>query len=144
MWLNSFNNLNENMCIDKLCFRNHFAFMEFFKFKGNSFYRMGNFNIFFYQVYKNSENRDICIACKSAHPRHTLKQYVFGEKKYITINTQVLNFLKIRDSFSLWMHNSGFSKNKLSWWFSEVKYSMQAKFLGNHRVELLVIFKVRK
>ena len=71
------------------------------------------------------------IPYKSAHPRHTIKNYVTGELKiYVRINTEELNFLKIKNSFSLRMrmHNCGVSKNKLSHWFSEIKYSNHAKF----------------
>ena len=70
------------------------------------------------------------IPYKSAHPRHTIKNYVIGElKRYVRINTEELNFLKIKNKFFLRMRNRGFKKNKLSHWFSEVKYSTRAKFL---------------
>ena len=79
---------------------------------------------------------------KSAHPRHTIKNYVTGElKRYVRINTEELNFLKIKNSFSLRMRNRGFSKNKLSHWFSEVKYSNHAKFLRKKYKLIRVIFK---
>jgi hypothetical protein len=42
------------------------------------------------------------IPFKSAHPRHTIKNYLLGElKRYVRINTEELNFLKIKTSFSL-------------------------------------------
>ena len=73
------------------------------------------------------------IPYKSAHPRHTIKNYVIGElKRYVRINTEELNFLKIKNKFFLRMRNRGFKKNKLSHWFSEVKFSSRAKFLGDN------------
>ena len=50
------------------------------------------------------------------------------------INTEELNFLKIKNSFFLRMRDHGFSKNKLSHWFSEVKYSNRAKLLTKNPV----------
>ena len=77
------------------------------------------------------------IMYKSAHPRHTIKNYVTGElKRYVRINTEELNFLKIKNSFFLRMRNRGFSKNKLSQWFSEVKYSNRAKLLAKNRANM--------
>ena len=70
------------------------------------------------------------ILYKSAHPRHTIKIYVIGKlKRYVQINTEELNFLKIKNKIFLRMRTRGFKKNKLSHWFSEVKYSSRAKFL---------------
>ena len=46
------------------------------------------------------------------------------------MNTEELNFLKIKNRFFLRMRNRGFSKHKLSLWFSEIKYSSRAKYLG--------------
>ena len=44
----------------------------------------------------------IYIPFKNAHPRHTIKNYILGElKRCVRINTDELNFLKIRNSFSL-------------------------------------------
>ena len=64
------------------------------------------------------------IPYKSAHPRHTIKNYVIGELiRCVLINTEDLNFLKIKHRFFLRMRHRGFKKNKLSHWFSEVKYS---------------------
>ena len=61
----------------------------------------------------------------------TIKNYITGELKiYVRINTEELNFLKIKNSFFLRMRYHGFSKNRLSHWFSEVKYSNRAKFLA--------------
>ena len=69
------------------------------------------------------------ISYKSAHPRHTIKNYVTGElNRYVRINTEELNLLITKNSFFLRMHNRGFSKILLSHWFSEVKYSNRAKF----------------
>ena len=71
------------------------------------------------------------IPFKSAHPRHTIKNYIVGElKRHVRINTEELNFLKIKNKFFQRMRNRGFKKNKLSHWFSEVKYSYRAKYLG--------------
>ena len=46
------------------------------------------------------------------------------------INTEELNFLKIRNNFFLRLRNRGFEKKKLSRWFSEVRYSLSTKYLG--------------
>ena len=51
-------------------------------------------------------------------------------KRYVRVNTEELNFLKIRNNFFLRLRNRGFEKKKLSRWFSEVKYSFRAKYLG--------------
>jgi hypothetical protein len=72
------------------------------------------------------------ITYKSAHPRHTIKNYVLGElKRYVRINTEELNYQKIKNSFFLRMRNRGFHKNVLANWFSQVKYSNRAKFLDD-------------
>ena len=47
----------------------------------------------------------------------------------VRINTEELNFLNMKNKIFLRMRNRGFNKNKLSHWFSEVKYSSRAKFL---------------
>ena len=73
------------------------------------------------------------IPYKSAHPRHTIKNYVLGElKRYVRINTEELNYQKIKNSFFLRMRNRGFNKNVLAKWFSQVKYSNRAKFLDGN------------
>ena len=83
-----------------------------------------------YKSISKTGNRYIYISYKSAHPRHTIKNYVAAKlKRYVRINTEELNFLKIKNSFFLRMRNYGFSENKLSHWFSEVKYSDCAKLL---------------
>ena len=70
---------------------------------------------------------------KSAHPQHTIKNYVIGELiRCVRINTEDLNFLKIKNRFFLRMRNRRFKKNKLSHWFSEVKYSSRAKCLSDN------------
>ena len=117
-WVYEFNNLRENIFIDKWHFGNKVAFMDLYIFKGNNFFNTGKLSI---KVYQKPENRYMYIPYKSAHPRHTIKNYVTGElKRYVRINTEELNFLKIKNSFFLRMRNRGFSKNKLSHWFSEV------------------------
>ena len=64
-----------------------------------------------------------------------IKNYVIGElKRYVRIDTEELNFLKIKNSFFLRMRNRGFSKNKLAHWFSEVTYSTLAKFLAKNPI----------
>ena len=99
-------------------------------FKGKNFYICGKLSI---KVYQKPENKYMYIPYKSAHPRHTIKNYVIGElKRYVRINTEELNFLKIKNKFFLRMRNRGFKKNKLSHWFSEVKFSSRAKFLGDN------------
>ena len=73
------------------------------------------------------------IPYKSAHPRHTIKNYVIGElKRYVRINTEELNFLKIKNSFSLEYVIAG--SLKLSHWFSELKYSNRSKILAKHPI----------
>ena len=128
MWVAEFNNLRENIFIDKWQFGNHVAFMDLYIFKGINFHINGKLSI---KIYQKPENRYMYIPFKSAHPRHTIKNYILGElKRYVRINTDELNFLKIRNSFFLRMRNRGFNKHKLSLWFSEIKYSSRAKYLG--------------
>ena len=111
--------------IDKMSFGNHVAYMDLYIFKGNKFYETGKLSI---KVYQKPENRYMYIPYKSAHPRHTIKNYVLGElKRYVRINTEELNFLKIKNNFFLRMRNRGFMKKVLVRWFSEVKYSNRAK-----------------
>ena len=128
MWVAEFNNLRENIFIDKWKFGNHVAFMDLYIFKGINFHINGKLSI---KVYQKPENRYMYIPFKSAHPRHTIKNYILGElKRYVRINMDELNFLKIRNSFFLRMRNRGFNKHKLSLWFSEIKYFSRAKYLG--------------
>ena len=102
--------------------------MDLYIYKGNKFLIDGTLSI---KVFQKPENKYMYIPFKSAHPRHTIKNYILGElKRYVRINTDELNFLKIRNSFFLRMRNRGFNKRKLSLWFSEVKYSLRAKYLG--------------
>ena len=57
------------------------------------------------------------IPYKSAHPRHTIKNYVIGELiRCVLINTENLNFLKIKHRFFLRMRHRGFNKNKNITW----------------------------
>ena len=73
------------------------------------------------------------IPYKSAHPRHTIKKYVLGElKRYVRVNTEEINFLKIKNKFFLRMRNRGFKKNKLAQWFSQIKYSNRTKSLDGN------------
>ena len=96
--------------------------------KGKNVHINGNLSIKFFQ---KPENKYMHIPFKSAHPRHTIKNYILGElKRYARINMEELNYLKIRNHFFLMMRNCGFNKNKLSLWFSEIKYSLRAKYLG--------------
>jgi len=127
LWIKEFNNLRENIFIDKMSFGNHVAYMDLYIFKGNKFYETGKLSI---KVYQKPENRYMYIPYKSAHPRHTIKNYVLGElKRYVRINTEELNFLKIKNNFFLRMRNRGFMKKVLVRWFSEVRYSHRAKLL---------------
>ena len=88
------------------------------------------------------------IQHKSAHPRHTVKNYVIGElKRYVPIIAEELNFLKIKNRFFLRMCNRRFKKNRLSHWFSEVKFSSRAKFPGKGMRETeadSLLFRVSK
>ena len=95
--------------------------MDLHIFKGEKNYNGGKLSI---KVYQKLENKYMYIPYKSAHPRHTIKNYVIGElKRCVRINMEDLNFLKIKNRFFLRMRNRGFKKNKLSHWFSEVKHS---------------------
>ena len=121
LWVNEFNCLRKNIVIDKWQFGNNVAFMDLHIFKGEKFYNEGKLSI---KVYQKPENKYMYIPYKSAHPRHTIKNYVIGELiRCVLINTEDLNFLKIKHRFFLRMRHRGFKKNKLSHWFSEVKYS---------------------
>ena len=62
-----------------------------------------------------------------------LHNYVLGElKRYVRINTEELNFLKIKNNFFLRIRNRGFRKNLLTQWFSQVRYSNRTKFLDGN------------
>ena len=127
-WVEEFNNLRENVFIDKWVFGNHVAFMDLYIYKGNKFLIDGTLSI---KVFQKPENKYMYIPFKSAHPRHTIKNYILGElKRYVRINTEEFNFLKIRNKFFLRLRNRGFEKKKLTRWFSEVRYSLRAKYLG--------------
>ena len=129
-WINEFNQLRENIFIDKWTFGNRVAYMDLYIFKGNNFFHTGMLSI---KVYQKPENRYMYIPYKSAHPRHTIKNYVLGElKRYVRINTEELNYQKIKNNFFLRMRNRGFHKNVLAKWFSQVKYSNRAKFLDGN------------
>ena len=129
-WINEFNQLRENIFIDKWTFGNRVAYMDLYIFKGNNFLHNGMLSI---KVYQKPENRYMYIPYKSAHPRHTIKNYVLGElKRYVRINTEELNYQKIKNNFFLRMRNRGFHKNVLAKWFSQVKYSNRAKFLDGN------------
>ena len=141
LWVNEFNCLRENIFIDKWQFGNNVAFMDLHIFKGENFYNGGKLSI---KVYQKPENKYMYIPYKSAHPRHTIKNYVIGElKRYVRVNTEELNFLKIKNRFFLRMRNRGFNKIKLSHWFSEVQFSSSAKFLSTTQ-KIIVIFRVRE
>ena len=73
-WVFEFN--YENIFIDKWHFGNKVAFMDLYIFKGNNFFITGKLSI---KVYQKPENRYMYIPYKSAHPRHTIKNYVIGE-----------------------------------------------------------------
>ena len=63
------------------------------------------------KVYQKPENKYLYIPYKSAHPRHTIKNYVIGElKRYVRVNTEELNFLKIKNRFFLRMLTAGSRK----------------------------------
>ena len=92
--------------------------MDLYIFKGNKFYETGILSI---KVYQKSENCSMYIPYKSAHPKHTIKNYVLGELKgYVRINTEEFNFLKIKNIFSLRMRTRGFDKNLLVVFTSEI------------------------
>ena len=86
--------------------------MDLYIFKGNNFFDTGILSI---KVYQKPENRYMYIPYKSAHPRHTIKNYVLGElKRYVRINTEELNYQKIKNSFFLRMRNRGLHKKCVS------------------------------
>ena len=96
---------SENLLIDTWHFGNKVAFMDLYIFKGNNF---------------SLQENNLFIPYKNDHPRQMIKIYVTGVlKKNVRTNTEELNFLKIKNSFSLRMRNRGCSKNKLSRWLSE-------------------------
>ena len=77
-------------------------------YKGNKFIIDGTLSI---KVFQKPENKYMYIPFKSAHPRHTIKNYILGElKRYVRINTEEFNFLKIRNKFFLRLRNRGFEK----------------------------------
>ena len=66
--------------------------MDLHIFKGEKNYNEGKLSI---KVYQKPENKYMQIPYKSAHPRHTIKNYVIGElKRYDPVNMDELNFLK--------------------------------------------------
>ena len=98
----------ENVFIEKWEFGNHIAFMNLYIYKGNKFFIDGTLSI---KVFQKPENKYMFIPFKSAHPRHTIKNYILGElKRYVRINTEEFNFLKIRNKFFLRLRNRGFKK----------------------------------
>ena len=98
-WINEFNQLRENIFIDKWTFGNYVAYMDLYIFKGNNFLDTGILSI---KVYQKPANRYMYIPYKSAHTRHTIKNYVLGVlKRYVRINTEELNSQKIKNIFSL-------------------------------------------
>ena len=116
-WIYEFNQLRENIFIDKWTFGNHVAYMDLYIFKGNNVFDTGILSI---KVYQKPENRYMYIPYKSAHP---IKNYVLGKlKRYVRINTEELNYQKIKNKFIHRMRNRGFNKNVLAKWFSQVKY----------------------
>ena len=73
--------------------------MDLYIFKGNNFLDTGILSI---KVYHKPANRYVYIPYKSAHTRHTIKNYVLGVlKRYVRINTEELNSQKIKNIFSL-------------------------------------------
>ena len=74
-WINEFNTLRKNIFLDKWSFGNHFAYVVLYIFEGNKFYETGKLSI---KVYQKPENCYMYIPYKSAHPRHTIKNYVLG------------------------------------------------------------------
>ena len=61
-WVKEFNNLRENIFIDKWQFGNNVAFMDLHIFKGENFYNGGKLSI---KVYQKAENT--CIFLAKAH-----------------------------------------------------------------------------
>ena len=74
-WIKELNTLRENIFIDKWSFGNHVACMDLYIFKGNKFHETGILSI---KVYQKPEKYYIYIPYKSTHPRHTIKNYVWG------------------------------------------------------------------
>ena len=67
--------------IDKWSCANHVAFMNLYIFKGKEFHINGKLSI---KVYQKPENLYMHIPFKSAHPRHTIKNYVLGDTCYFS------------------------------------------------------------
>ena len=78
--INEFNQLRENIFIDKWTFGNYVAYMDLYIFKGNNFFVTGILSI---KVYQKPENRYMYIPYKSAHPRHTIKKLCLRRIKTI-------------------------------------------------------------
>jgi len=74
-WVEEFNNLRENIFIDKWNFGNQVAFMDLYIFKGTDFHINGKLSI---KVYQKPENRYMYVSFKSAHPRHTIIKLYIG------------------------------------------------------------------
>ena len=97
--LMDFNQLRENIFIDKWTFGNYVAYMDLYIFKGNNFLDTEILSI---KVYQKLANRYMYIPYTSAHTRHTIKNYVSGVlKRYVRINTEELNYKKSKIIFSL-------------------------------------------
>ena len=77
-WINEFYQLRENIFIDKWTVGNYVAYMDLYIFKGNNFLDTEILSI---KVYQKPENRYMYIPYKSAHPRHTIQNYVLRELK---------------------------------------------------------------
>ena len=70
--------------------------MNLYIFKENNFLNTGKLSR---KVYQKPENRCMYIPY---NPRHTIKNDVTDElKRYVRVNTEELNFLKIKNSFFL-------------------------------------------
>ena len=78
LWVNEFNSLHEHIFIDECKFGNTVAFMDLHIFKGDDFFMVGKLSI---KVHRKPGDRYTYIPCQSAHPRHTIKNYVIHKLK---------------------------------------------------------------
>ena len=141
LWVNEFNCLRENIFIDKWQFKNNVAFKDLHFFKGENFYNGGKLSI---KVYQKPENKYMYIPYKSAHPRHTIKNYVIGDlKRYVCVNTEELNFLKLKIIFSSECVTVISIKLRYHTGFRKLSSHLEPNFFATTQ-KIIVIFRVCK
>ena len=115
--------------------------MDLYIFKGEKFYNGGKLSII---VYQKPENKYMYIPYQSAHPRHTIKNYFLCElKTYIQINTEELNFLKLKTSFSLKCVTAGSRKISYHIAFQKLSIHLEPTFFATTK-KINAIFRVHE